>query len=120
MYVVLAFGGVPFLSSCPMLQQGDVMRWIELGGMTYVVGIVFFLLDKRYPAMHVIWHLLVALGAFFHFMAVFNLTKEVMNDPSRRIYQDQGILGFGGIPEFVVGSGTNRTTEFQALAEARQ
>merc|ERR1712003_107020 len=59
------------------------MVWIELGGLTYVIGIVFFLLDKRYPAMHVIWHLLVGLAAFFHFVAVWNLAHEVLSEPSR-------------------------------------
>lgn len=83
MYVLLGFGGVPFIATCPLVQSADVMVWIELGGLTYVVGIVFFLLDRRYPAMHVVWHLLVGLAAFFHFVAVWNLTHEVLSDPHR-------------------------------------
>mmetsp|Transcript_23786 Transcript_23786/g.62688 ORF Transcript_23786/g.62688 Transcript_23786/m.62688 type:complete len:649 (+) Transcript_23786:2-1948(+) len=83
MYVLLGFGGVPYVASCPLVRDADVMVWIELGGLTYVIGIVFFLLDKRYPAMHVVWHLLVGLAAFFHFVAVWNLTNEVLSDSHR-------------------------------------
>eukprot|EP00408_Alexandrium_pacificum_P062489 CAMPEP_0171156102 /NCGR_PEP_ID=MMETSP0790-20130122/1258_1 /TAXON_ID=2925 /ORGANISM="Alexandrium catenella, Strain OF101" /LENGTH=224 /DNA_ID=CAMNT_0011620373 /DNA_START=1 /DNA_END=675 /DNA_ORIENTATION=+ len=83
MYVLLGFGGVPYIATCPLVHEGDVMSWIELGGLTYVVGIVFFLLDKRYPAMHVIWHILVGIAAFFHFVGVWNLTTAVLRDPHR-------------------------------------
>jgi len=83
MYVLLGFGGVPYIAGCPLVQSADVMMWIELGGLTYIIGIVFFLLDKRYPAMHVIWHMLVGLAAFFHFVAVWDLAHEVLSDPRR-------------------------------------
>lgn len=81
MYVMLGFGGLPYIAGCPLVRKAEVLIWIELGGLTYVVGIVFFLLDRRYPAMHVIWHLLVGLAALFHFVAVWSLTTEVLQDP---------------------------------------
>ncbi|CAE8615401.1 unnamed protein product [Polarella glacialis] len=83
MYVVLGFGGVPYIASCQLVQDASVMMWIELGGLMYVIGIVFFLLDKRYPAMHVVWHIFVAIAAFLHFVAVWNLTNEVLREPTR-------------------------------------
>jgi len=83
MYVLLGFGGVPFLANCPLVQSAEVMVWIEFGGLTYMIGVIFFVLDKRYPAMHVIWHLLVGLAAFFHFVAVWDLAHEVLSEPSR-------------------------------------
>lgn len=79
MYVLLGFGGVPYIASCALVKEASVMIWIELGGLTYVIGIVFFLLDKRYPAMHVVWHIMVGFGAFFHFVGVWNLIHEVLN-----------------------------------------
>lgn len=90
MYVLLGFGGVPFITTCAFVRSADVMVWIELGGLTYVVGIVFFLLDKRYPAMHVIWHMLVGLAAFFHFIAVWDLAHEVLSDPHRNCAHEGG------------------------------
>jgi len=100
MYVLMGFGGVPYVAMCPLVQTANVMVWIELGGLTYVIGIVFFLLDKRYPAMHVIWHILVGIGAFFHFIAVWNLTNEVLSD-KRRVcpVSDSGVFALmGGHP----------------------
>jgi hemolysin III len=80
MYVLLGFGGVPYISNCYLVKQADVMLLLELGGLTYVVGIVFFLLDKRYPSMHVIWHIFVGVSAFIHFAAVWNLTESVLEN----------------------------------------
>jgi len=122
MYVLLGFGGVPYIATCPLVQTGDVMGWIELGGLTYVVGIVFFLLDKRYPAMHVIWHLLVGLAAFFHFVAVWNLTQEVLSDPDRSC-KDEGVFNFHGVASLLFNAheddvSLNGTTS--AIVEARQ
>lgn len=109
MYVLLGFGGVPYLATCELVHEGDVMAWIELGGLTYVVGIVFFLLDRRYPAMHVIWHILVSLAAFFHFVGVWNLTVAVLKDPHRSCDGQSlwGLWGFGAIAD-VLGWDTPR------------
>jgi len=101
MYVLLGFGGVPYLATCALVHEGDVMVWIELGGLTYVVGIVFFLLDRRYPAMHVIWHILVSLAAFFHFVGVWNLTVAILKDPHRSCNGQtlSGLWGFGALAD---------------------
>jgi len=101
MYVLLGFGGVPYIASCALVHEGDVMAWIELGGLTYIVGIVFFLLDRRYPAMHIIWHILVALAAFFHFVGVWNLTVAILKDPNRSCTNQSlwGLWGDGAIAE---------------------
>ncbi|CAK0829787.1 unnamed protein product [Prorocentrum cordatum] len=78
MYVALGFGGVPYISSCSLVIKAGVMPLLEVGGLTYVVGIVFFLLDKKYPSMHVIWHVFVGAAAFVHFAAVWQLTQAVI------------------------------------------
>eukprot|EP00440_Ansanella_granifera_P039507 gb/GFBE01042856.1/.p1 GENE.gb/GFBE01042856.1/~~gb/GFBE01042856.1/.p1 ORF type:complete len:566 (+),score=105.20 gb/GFBE01042856.1/:1-1698(+) len=119
MYVLLGFGGVPYVSSCPLVRTADVMGWIEAGGLMYVVGIVFFLLDKRYPSMHVIWHLFVAAAAFFHFIAVWNLTNEVLSDPHRRC-AGAGLWGDGPFADIefplnLEGSSSNTTDSFSAI-----
>jgi len=114
MYVLLGFGGVPFIATCQLVQSADVMVWIELGGLTYVVGIVFFLLDRRYPAMHVIWHLLVGLAAFFHFVAVWNLAHEVLSDPSRSCV-NTGIWSSGTLAD-VLELGDDASTTLAPIA----
>ncbi|KAF7257240.1 hypothetical protein EG68_05193 [Paragonimus skrjabini miyazakii] len=43
---------------------------LMLGGLTYVLGVVFFKLDGRVPMAHAIWHCFVFIGAYLHFCAV--------------------------------------------------
>lgn len=43
------------------------------GGIVYTVGVVFFVLDHWFPAMHGIWHLFVVGGSVCHYFAIFLL-----------------------------------------------
>lgn len=40
------------------------------GGVAYSVGIVFYLLGKKRPILHVIWHLAVMIGGGLHYFAL--------------------------------------------------
>lgn len=44
--------------------------FLMLGGVSYTIGIVFYAIEKI-PYNHVIWHLFVLLGAFFHFLMIY-------------------------------------------------
>lgn len=57
---------VPVFKSLPLM--GGI--WILIGGLTYTVGILFYKFFK-FPYHHLVWHLLVLLGTFSHFMAVY-------------------------------------------------
>lgn len=46
------------------------MMYILYGGIFYILGIIFFALDKKIPFFHSIWHLFVLMGSFFHFFLV--------------------------------------------------
>jgi hemolysin III len=46
------------------------LAWLVAGGLAYTLGIVFFALDRRWPAAHVVWHLFVLAGSACHFVAV--------------------------------------------------
>jgi len=109
MYVLMGFGGVPFLTQCPLVREADVTIWIEAGGLVYVTGIIFFLLDRRYPAMHVVWHIFVGVAAFLHFVAVWNLLHEVLSDPHRSCTGQSLWPGIAYHSEFL-GSGNNRSS----------
>lgn len=45
-------------------------RWLLAGGIFYTSGIVFYILDHRYPRCHVIWHLFVLAGSVSHYIAI--------------------------------------------------
>eukprot|EP00747_Dinoflagellata_sp_TGD_P170883 gnl/TRDRNA2_/TRDRNA2_203613_c0_seq1.p1 gnl/TRDRNA2_/TRDRNA2_203613_c0~~gnl/TRDRNA2_/TRDRNA2_203613_c0_seq1.p1 ORF type:complete len:431 (+),score=38.97 gnl/TRDRNA2_/TRDRNA2_203613_c0_seq1:114-1295(+) len=83
MYVLMGFGGVPYISYCSIVQDAHIMPWIDAGGIVYIVGVVFFLLDKRFPAMHVLWHICVSAGSALHFVAVWRLTWYVLSLPNQ-------------------------------------
>jgi len=44
--------------------------WLLGGGVLYTVGILFYVLDRRIPHSHGIWHLFVLGGSTAHFVAV--------------------------------------------------
>nr|CAG4642122.1 EOG090X0FVK [Eurycercus lamellatus] len=64
---------IGLLPSLPFVH-GDEFQGIwelKLGGVFYIIGLIFFKLDGRVPLAHAIWHLHVALGASIHYYAVY-------------------------------------------------
>ena len=59
---------------CDLFELGVARRtangWLAAGGATYTLGVVFFLLDERWPLMHGVWHLFVLGGSASHFVTV--------------------------------------------------
>ncbi|XP_076243407.1 monocyte to macrophage differentiation factor 2 [Calliopsis andreniformis] len=43
---------------------------LKMGGLIYILGLVFFKSDGRIPCAHAIWHLFVAAAAGFHYYAI--------------------------------------------------
>lgn len=50
----------------------QALWWIVIGGISYTLGIIFFLWEKL-PYHHAIWHLFVMGGSFGHFMALWSV-----------------------------------------------
>ena len=48
---------------------GDVFLFVLLGGISYTVGVAFYV--ARFKYNHFIWHLFVLGGTVFHFIAVY-------------------------------------------------
>jgi hemolysin III len=44
--------------------------WLAAGGLFYTVGILFYVLDDRWPWCHGIWHLFVLAGSVSHYFAI--------------------------------------------------
>lgn len=48
---------------------GDVFLFVLLGGISYTVGVAFYV--ARFKYNHFVWHLFVLGGTIFHFIAVY-------------------------------------------------
>lgn len=46
--------------------------WLTIGGITYTLGIIFYVLDnlEKLPHAHGIWHLFVLCGSICHFISI--------------------------------------------------
>ena len=44
--------------------------WLVTGGVFYTLGVIFYLLDQRWPWCHGIWHLFVLAGSASHYFAI--------------------------------------------------
>jgi len=68
----LAYGWLVAAVAQPLLAALPPagLRLLVAGGVAYSLGSVFFLLDRRMPYSHLVWHLFVITGSTCHFLAV--------------------------------------------------
>jgi hemolysin III len=69
LYIVMGWIGV--VAAGPLIERLDprALAWLVGGGLTYTLGVLFFVRDHR-PFHHALWHLFVLGGAACHFLAV--------------------------------------------------
>ncbi|XP_011497864.1 PREDICTED: monocyte to macrophage differentiation factor isoform X2 [Ceratosolen solmsi marchali] len=66
-YVIMGIG--PSVAIIGINEYNNIPE-LKIGGLAYLLGIVFFKSDGRIPCAHAIWHLFVAIGAGFHYQAI--------------------------------------------------
>jgi|SRR6185312_4172243 len=62
---IMVVGGRTFFTSIP----ADVLTMILIGGVLYLLGVVFYLWEK-YPYNHAVWHFFVLAAAVCHYTAI--------------------------------------------------
>jgi len=70
LYVALGWMVVPIQGPFTHVVPDHVMAWIIAGGVSYSVGVVFYLMD-RYRYSHTIWHVFVLGGSLCHFLGLY-------------------------------------------------
>ena len=68
----LAFGWMLLVVARPMLDSLPPLglQLLMAGGAAYTLGSLFYLIDRRMPYSHLVWHLFVITGSTCHFLAV--------------------------------------------------
>ena len=72
----LAFGLLAALVARPVLAllSAEGLGLVLAGGLAYLLGSVFFLIDRRLRYSHLVWHLFVVVGSLCHVLAVQHTT----------------------------------------------
>ncbi len=70
--VYLAMGWLIVIAMQPFLTHVSPagIAWLVAGGLCYTGGVVFYVSDQRIRYGHALWHVFVAAGTTFHFIAV--------------------------------------------------
>lgn len=70
--IYLTMGWLVVLALDPLLETLPKPAFAVLlaGGLFYTLGVIFYLLDHRYPWSHPVWHLFVLGGSISHFWVI--------------------------------------------------
>ncbi|MBR4022334.1 MAG: hemolysin III family protein [Ruminococcus sp.] len=69
-YTVMGWGIVFAIKLVYEAMPLDAFVMLVAGGITYTIGVVFFVLDFKYG--HSIWHIFVLGGSILHYFSIFN------------------------------------------------
>ncbi|WP_373017353.1 hemolysin III family protein [Thiomicrorhabdus sp.] len=69
----LMMGWVMIVAFEPLIDKvaTEGLIWLLAGGLSYTLGIIFYITDSRLPYGHLIWHLFVLGGSVSHYLAVY-------------------------------------------------
>jgi len=76
LYVVMGWSIVIIWPSIQSSIDSNVLLLIFLGGLSYTLGIFFYVLSylkKHWHYIHLVWHLMVLLASILHFFAVYQI-----------------------------------------------
>lgn len=70
--IYLGMGWLVLFALGPLIKAlpAAAFWWLAAGGVFYTVGVIFYLLDERYPWSHGVWHLFVLAGSISHYFVI--------------------------------------------------
>ena len=76
-YLIMGWLIVIDFSNLKELLPPPGLLWLTIGGLTYTIGIIFYILDHKglMKHSHGIWHLFVLAGSVSHFIAVIGYVR---------------------------------------------
>lgn len=69
-YVGMAWAGIIAVRPLWLSIEPWGLFWLLAGGASYMIGVIFFIIDERLRFSHFIWHLFVLGGTACHYVAV--------------------------------------------------
>ncbi|MFT0213843.1 hemolysin III family protein [Pseudomonas sp. F1_0610] len=71
--IYLVMGWLIVIAIKPLIAaiSGAGLFWLVAGGVTYSLGVIFFVLDEKIKHGHGIWHLFVLAGSIMQFVSIF-------------------------------------------------
>ena len=74
LYLAMGWISVFLIRSMWENLSGEILTWIALGGLSYTIGVYFYVKSNRLY-FHSIWHVFVLLGTASHFCAIWTLLE---------------------------------------------
>jgi len=70
--IYVLMGWVAIIALIPLVNvlSWAGFAWVAAGGVTYTIGIIFYLNDRKFTHWHGIWHLFVLAGSALHYCAI--------------------------------------------------
>lgn len=77
-FFALATGWIGILSFGTLMERmhSEAVALTFAGGIVYSFGLIFYLIGKRIPIYHVVWHIAVMIGGSLHYLV---LSRYVVN-----------------------------------------
>ncbi|MDQ6960963.1 MAG: hemolysin III family protein [Mariprofundaceae bacterium] len=70
-YLIMGWIGLTAIRPLMDALSVDGFLWLLSGGLFYTVGIIFYVLGKKKPCYHTVWHLFVLAGSLIHYITIF-------------------------------------------------
>lgn len=69
-YIAMGWAGVIAVRPLLLNMESWGLFWLLVGAASYMIGVVFYVIDERLRYSHFIWHLFVLGGTAAHYVAV--------------------------------------------------